>query len=219
MHRTLITNLTILLFYIPLLIAQNHAPVTVDHVNLQKYSGLWYEIAKIPNSFQDQCKYGTTAEYIIGKDKDFTVINKCYEEDGELDIAEGVAKIVDKKSNSKLEVSFVSFLGIRPFWGEYWIIGLAEDYSYAVIGHPERKYGWILSRKPFLPEETLEEIFKLLKGQGYSPQESAETCGGYFINSVNASYSSVVRQQTKFSLDKKSNPTGPNSFFSSSEAS
>jgi apolipoprotein D and lipocalin family protein len=136
---------------------------------------LWYEIAKIPNPFQDQCIYGTTAEYIIEKEGDIIVINKCYDEDGKLDVAEGVANIVDEKTNSKLEVSFVSFLGIRPFWGDYWVIGLDEEYTYAVIGHPERKYGWILSRKPFLPQEILEEIFELLKVQGYDPQKFVMT--------------------------------------------
>ena len=78
--------------------------------------------------------------------------------------------LIDKKTNSKLEVSFVSFLGIRPFWGDYWIIGLDEDYTYAVIGHPKRKYGWILSRKPSLPEEKIKQIFELLKSQGYDPE-------------------------------------------------
>ena len=76
----------------------NSKPVPVPYVDLQKYSGLWYEIAKIPNSFQDQCAYGTTAEYKIEPDGDIIVINKCYEKDGELDIADGVVEIVDKNS-------------------------------------------------------------------------------------------------------------------------
>lgn len=146
----------------------SHSPVTVDKVDLQRYSGLWYEIAKIPNSFQDQCEYGTTAEYIIDEDWDLVVINKCYEEDGKLDVAEGVTNVVDKETNSKLEVSFVSFFGIRPFWGDYWIIGLDDNYNYAIIGHPERKYGWVLSRSTSLEPKTEEEIIKLLELQGYN---------------------------------------------------
>jgi apolipoprotein D and lipocalin family protein len=142
---------------------------TVKQVDLKKYAGLWYEIAKIPNSFQDQCAYGTTAEYKIQKDGSIRLINKCYDENGEPDIADGVANIVDKKTNSKLEVSFVSFLGIRPFWGDYWIIGLDENYEWAVIGTPGRKYGWILSRTPTLPNETMQEIFDILKSQNYDP--------------------------------------------------
>jgi apolipoprotein D and lipocalin family protein len=142
---------------------------TVDNVNLDRYVGLWYEIAKIPNSFQDQCAYGTTAEYKIDEDGDIIVINSCYDKDGKPDIAEGLAKVVDKKSNSKLEVSFVSFLGIRPFWGDYWIIGLDENYQWAIVGTPGRKYGWVLSRTPSLPDETMQKIFSILKEQNYNP--------------------------------------------------
>jgi apolipoprotein D and lipocalin family protein len=142
---------------------------TVEQVDLNKYVGLWYELAKIPNSFQDQCAYGTTAEYRIDEDGDIVVINSCYDEKGKIDVAEGLAKVVDKKSNAKLEVSFVSFFGIRPFWGDYWIIGLDEDYKWAVIGTPTRKYGWILSRTPSLPDDTMQKIFSLLKSQHYNP--------------------------------------------------
>jgi len=142
---------------------------TVKQVDLNKYAGLWYEVAKIPNSFQDHCAYGTTAEYKLQKDGSIQVINKCYDENGEADIADGVANIVDKKTNAKLEVSFVSFLGIRPFWGDYWIIGLDDNYQWAVVGTPGRKYGWVLSRTPSLPEETMQKIFEILKFQHYNP--------------------------------------------------
>lgn len=143
---------------------------TVDQVDLNKYAGLWYEVAKIPNSFQDQCTYGTTAEYKIDEDGDIIVINSCYDEKGKIDVAEGLAKVVDKKTNSKLEVSFVSFLGIRPFWGDYWIIGLDENYQWAVVGTPNRKYGWVLGRTPLLSDETMQEIFDILRSQDYDPE-------------------------------------------------
>ena len=153
----------------------NNPPTTVHKVDLKKYAGLWYEIAKIPNSFQDQCAYGTTAEYKIDEDGDIVVTNKCYDEDGEPDIAEGVAKVVDNKTSAKLEVSFVSFLGIRPFWGDYWIIGLDENYGWAVVGTPNRKYGWILSRTPSLPDETIKAIYDILKSNGYNPDDFEKT--------------------------------------------
>ncbi|MDH3267684.1 MAG: lipocalin family protein [Ignavibacteria bacterium] len=145
--------------------------VTVSQVDLNKYIGLWYEIAKIPNSFQDQCAYGTTAEYKIDEDGDIIVINSCYEKDGSPNVADGLAKVVDKKTNSKLEVSFVSFFGIRPFWGDYWIIGLDKNYQWVVIGTPSRKYGWILSRTTSLTDNTMEEIFSILKSQYYNPSD------------------------------------------------
>ena len=144
---------------------------TVEQVDLDKYIGLWYEVAKIPNSFQDQCAYGTTAEYKIDEDGDIVVINSCYEEDGNLDVADGLAKVVDKKTNSKLEVSFVSFIGIRPFWGDYWIIGLDDNYQWTVVGTPNRKYGWVLSRTPSLPDVTMQKIFGILKSQNYNPDD------------------------------------------------
>ena len=145
--------------------------VTVVKVDLNKYTGLWYEVAKIPNSFQDQCAYGTTAEYKIDEDGDINVTNSCFDDEGKRDVAEGLAKVVDKKTNAKLEVSFVSFLGIRPFWGDYWIIGLDENYEWAVVGTPSRKYGWVLSRAPSLPDSTMQNIFEILKSQYYNPAD------------------------------------------------
>jgi apolipoprotein D and lipocalin family protein len=142
---------------------------TVGKVDLKKYIGLWYEIAKIPNSFQDQCAYGTTAEYKLLDDGKIQVINTCYDSNGKPDVADGIAKVVDKTTNAKLEVSFFSILGIRPFWGDYWIIGLDENYQWAIVGTPSRKYGWILSRTPSLPEETIQKIFSILKEQYYNP--------------------------------------------------
>ena len=153
------------------LIAQQNPPTTVKYVDLNKYAGLWYEIAKIPNSFQNQCVKETTAKYILNDDGEIAVINSCMDEDGKIDEVKGVARIVDNKTNAKLEVSFVSFLGWRPFWGDYWIIGLDEDYQWAIVGTPNRKYGWVLSRTPQLSKETMEEIFQILKEQGYDPKD------------------------------------------------
>ena len=172
------TILAFLLILIPIFSfgqVNQQPPTTVPKVDLNKYSGLWYEIAKIPNSFQDQCAYGTTAEYKINEDGEIEVINKCFDAEGEPDVAEGVAQVVDKKTNAKLEVSFVSFLGIRPFWGDYWIIGLDKNYQYAIVGHPERKYGWILSRTPNLSAENLTVAYSILKENGYNPKDFVST--------------------------------------------
>lgn len=151
-----------------LIIAQKNPPITVKYVDLKKYVGLWYEVAKIPNSFQDQCIKNTTAKYTLTEDGEIKVTNSCIDEDGEVDEANGVVRVIDKKSNAKLEVSFVSFLGWRPFWGDYWIIGLDENYQWAIVGTPNRKYGWVLSRTPKLDEATMNKIFQILKDQGYN---------------------------------------------------
>ncbi len=140
---------------------------TVENVNLSKYVGLWYEVAKIPNRFQKQCVKGTTAQYKLLPDGNIEVINSCLTKDGEKDVAEGVARIVDKKSNSKLEVSFVSIFGLRLFWGDYWIIDIGDNYDYAVVATPSRKYGWILSRTPKLDKEKLDQAFHSLQSVGY----------------------------------------------------
>lgn len=151
------------------LFAQNKEVMltTVDSVDLQKYVGTWFEISKIPNSFQDQCIKNTTATYKIDEDGDIIVLNQCIDEDGELDDAEGLARVVDKKTNSKLEVSFVSFLGWRPFWGDYWIIGLEQNYQYVCVGTPSKKYGWILSRKKEMQKSVLEKCYDIFKKNGY----------------------------------------------------
>ena len=141
---------------------------TVSFVDLNKYAGIWYEIAKIPNSFQKKCVRNTTAEYKLRDDGNIDVINKCIEEDGTVNEAEGLAKVVDEKTNAKLKVSFVSIFGFHLFWGDYWIIGLDKGYEYAVVGHPTRKYGWILSRTPKLAKEKLQEAYSILQDNGYN---------------------------------------------------
>jgi len=151
--------------------SQQDTPKTVKYVDIKKYAGLWYEIAKIPNRFQKQCVKGTTALYELKENGEIRVINSCYDKDNELDKTEGVARIVDNKSNAKLEVSFFSILGWRPIWGDYWIIGLDENYQWAIVGTPSRKYGWILSRTSKLDETIMNKIFEILKDQGYNPKD------------------------------------------------
>ncbi len=147
--------------------SDTHPVTTVQTVDLARYAGRWFEIAKIPNRFQKQCARGTTAEYTIRDDGRIAVVNRCIKEDGSTAEAEGVAKVVDTVTRAKLKVSFVSFLGWRPFWGDYWVIGLAEDYTWAVVGTPDRKYGWILARTPTLDESTMATIFAVIERNGY----------------------------------------------------
>jgi apolipoprotein D and lipocalin family protein len=148
--------------------AEGLPPVTaVAAVDLGRYAGLWYEVARIPNRFQKQCVGRTTAEYTLREDGRLDVINSCRKNDGSVDQAEGLAKIEDPATNAKLKVSFFSLLGWRPAWGDYWVVGLDPDYRWAAIGTPDRKYGWILARTPGLTEETLEEIFSIFQRNGY----------------------------------------------------
>lgn len=139
---------------------------TVDQVDLSRYLGTWYEIASYPQRFQAGCT-ATTATYSEGEDGEIEVLNRCRKGslDGELDEAKGRARVVDASTNAKLEVSFFG-----PFWGDYWIIDLDEDYRYAVVGHPGRDYLWILAREPQLPPEITEGILQRLKDKSYDTE-------------------------------------------------
>jgi apolipoprotein D and lipocalin family protein len=143
----------------------------VTFVDLNRYAGTWYEIARYPNRFQKGC-VGTTAIYNIRKDGRIDVLNQCRKGtlDGEISSVKGTAWVVDNKTNAKLKVSF-----FWPFSGHYWIIDLGENYEYAVVGHPDRKYLWILSRKPKMNEKTYDHILQNLKFQFYDTNKLIRT--------------------------------------------
>jgi len=136
---------------------------TVERVDLPRYLGTWYEIAAFPQSFQKGCT-ATTATYVLREDGDVDVLNRCRDgaPDGKERTATGRARVVDRTTSAKLEVSF-----FRPFWGAYWVIDLDPDYRWAVVGHPGRDYLWILARQPALDEATYAGILRRLLEQGY----------------------------------------------------
>ena len=138
---------------------------TVFHVDLERYAGTWYEISRYSHRFQEGC-VGSKATYSLRDDGKIKVLNECYDGSfsGKLRSANGKAWVVDKQSNAKLKVSF-----FWPFAGDYWIIDLGKDYEYAVIGHPERKYLWILSRTPTLDGAVYDGILRRVIEKGYDP--------------------------------------------------
>ena len=146
-------------------------PTTVPHVDLNRYLGTWYEIAAFPQSFQKGCT-GTTATYSLRADGQIDVLNRCRKGslDGDESSAKGRARVVDRTTNAKLEVSF-----FRPFWGDYWIIDLGAEYEYAVVGHPSRDYLWILSRAPTLGAAAYDGIIARLRAQGYEVERLRRT--------------------------------------------
>ncbi|MHA7871364.1 MAG: lipocalin family protein [Hyphococcus sp.] len=137
---------------------------TVDYVDLDRYVGLWYEIARLPNSFEKGCE-GVTAEYARREDGLISVVNTCRKGgvEGKAQSAKGRARVVDASTNAKLEVSFFG-----PFWGDYWVIGLADDYSLSLVGEPQGRYLWILSRTPQIDAETRAGALQHLKAKGYN---------------------------------------------------
>jgi apolipoprotein D and lipocalin family protein len=148
---------------------QAKTPVTtVDFVNLDQYLGKWYEVASIPQFFQRKCVGNTTAEYSGTNGELIKVVNSCDTKSGKRQSAEARAKVTDKTTNAKLKVTFVKmFDWIFAFGGNYWIIDLAEDYSYAVVGEPSKEYAWILSRTPAISEQDLAAATKSLISNGY----------------------------------------------------
>ena len=133
---------------------QAPAPVrTVPFVDLDRYAGEWFEIARFPNRFQRQCAGDVRASYARRPDGRLDVVNRCRTADGQTE-ARGVARVVDTQTFARLKVRFapawLSFL--PPVWGDYWVIGLAPDYGWAVVGDPGRDYLWILARAPRLDD-------------------------------------------------------------------
>ena len=134
--------------------AQTPPPVrAVPFVDLDRYAGDWFEIARLPNRFQRECVGDVRATYARRPDGRVDVVNRCRTAEGETE-ARGVARIVDERTFAKLEVRFApTWLSWLPMvWGDYWIIGLAPDYSWAVVGDPGRDYLWILARAPHLDD-------------------------------------------------------------------
>jgi len=142
----------------------------VDSVDLQRYAGKRYEIARLPNRFQEECVGNVTATYSILRNGEIKVVNRCLKTDGDTSEAEGIARRAgDDEPNIKLKVRFApAFLSFLPMvWGDYWIIDLAPDYSYAVVGEPNREYLWVLARTPRLEENLFQEILGRVRKQGY----------------------------------------------------
>ncbi len=144
---------------------------TVPQVDIPKYMGTWYEIANLPNSFQKDCT-GTTAHYSLTPNGDVKVVNKCFKFklDGKESVATGSASVVDTKTNSKLKVTF-----FWPFFGDYWIIDLAPDYTYAVVASPSREYLWILNRKPVMEEVLYQSLITKIKDKGFDTAKVKKT--------------------------------------------
>lgn len=167
-----ISLLGIILIFSMFFSCKNYADLkTVDKVDLKSYSGLWYEIAAFPQKFQKGCTC-TTAEY-IPTDKDYLiVINRCKKDsvNGEEVFVKGKAFIEENTGNAKLKVQF-----FWPFKGKYWIIELADDYSWAMVGHPNREYLWILARKPQIDSQLFDSLKLKASAKGFDTAKLVKT--------------------------------------------
>ncbi len=149
---------------------------TVPSVDLARYVGDWFEIARFPNRFQRQCLGDVRASYARRPDGLIDVVNRCRTADGETE-ARGIARIVDPRSCARLKVRFapawLSWLG--AVWADYWIIGLARDYSWAVVGDPGRKYLWILARTAQLDANSLAAARAAARDNGFDVERLVPT--------------------------------------------
>lgn len=149
---------------------------TVPAVDLNRYAGKWYEIAAFPQRFQKGCTC-TTAEYTVNPAGFVEVFNACRKNgpNGKLKSIRGKAFAVAGSQNSKLEVQF-----FWPFKGDYWILALPDDYSYAVVGTPDRDNLWILSRTPVMAPTLYHQLVQKMAGSGFDVtrlRHTNQSCG------------------------------------------
>ena len=150
---------------------------TIPSLDVQRYLGVWYEIAKYPNWFQKKCTSNTKAIYSVRPDGNLKVLNSCKTAEGGISEAEGVARQVGGKDSPKLEVRFApAWLSFIPMvWGDYWIIDLDSQYQLAVVSDPRREYLWILSRAPQIDQRTYDDILQRLQSQQFDVRKLERT--------------------------------------------
>lgn len=134
---------------------------TVDRVDLERYVGLWHEAARLPNQFERGC-VAATAAYTPRADGMIGVRNACTKANGSVSVVNGRAKVVDAATNAKLKVSFFG-----PFWGDYWVLDLAPDYAWALVGEGSGRYLWVLTRAERIDEATKADLIERMKARGY----------------------------------------------------
>ncbi len=149
----------------------------VSSVDLSRYVGRWYEIARLPNRFERKCADSVTATYALRPDGKIEVVNRCRKSSGEYTTAKGKAKIVDKKTKAKLKVTF-----FWPFYGDYWILDLGSNYEYAVVGDPSREYLWILSRTPRIEEALYQQLLGKMAARGFKTERMIRTSQSDQVN-------------------------------------
>ena len=149
----------------------------VAKVDLNKYLGTWHEIARKPLYFQKKCDYNVTANYSLNENGTVKVDNKCFNKDGKLQQSIGEASVQNSPENSKLKVSFLpkALRWLPVGRGDYWILKLDEDYQVALVGTPNKKYLWLLSRSPTLDPAIATEFLDHAKNQGYNLSDLIHT--------------------------------------------
>ena len=169
MRRSLIFALLLVLLPVVAAAARpRHRPRTVRHVDLARYMGRWYDIAHLPTRFQKDCACCAEARYSLDGDGRVVVVNRCRRADGTWHESRAEGRVVST-SGARWKVTFFKLLGIGVGKGDYWILGLDPDYRWAVVGDPDRRYAWILCRRPRMPAAWRAAADSLLRERGYDP--------------------------------------------------
>lgn len=142
---------------------------TIESLDVQRYMGVWHEIAKYPNWFQAKCTSDTSARYNLLPDGTVEVINRCRRASGEWDEAIGNAHQIGGTNSPKLKVRFApAWLSwLSAVWGNYWVIDLDESYSLVAISEPTREYLWVLSRSPTVDSVAYKSLLQRLEARGF----------------------------------------------------
>jgi apolipoprotein D and lipocalin family protein len=168
--KLVLLGVTLALMHIQAYAQASDSPVkTIPSLDVPRYMGTWYEIAKFPNWFQKKCVGNTKAVYSLKPDGNLRVLNSCKQADGETSEAEGTARQIGSKDSPKLEVRFApAWLSLLPMvWGDYWIIDLDPQYQLAAVSDPRREYLWVLSRVPQPEPKAYDDLLKRLQSQQF----------------------------------------------------
>jgi apolipoprotein D and lipocalin family protein len=144
---------------------------TVAYVDLERYQGRWFEIARYAARFESRCARNTTAEYTLVTDGVLRVENRCTTIDGRVEGNTSWARVSDPETNAKLSLKYRAFAPA----GDYWIIDLDDEYRFAAVGEPRRRMLWILSRTPSIDDEVMRGIYMRLQGNGYDTSQLERT--------------------------------------------
>jgi apolipoprotein D and lipocalin family protein len=153
------------------------AVTTIGSLDVARYMGTWYEIAKFPNRFQAKCAANTRAQYLAQTDGSVQVLNSCTTAEGSSTTALGRAQQMGGTHSPKLQVRFApEWLSWLPLvWGDYWVIDLDANYQLAAVSDAKREYLWVLSRTPQLNSQAYEALLERLKTQHFDVQKLDRT--------------------------------------------
>lgn len=173
--------------FLPLLLAASslcafaQEPITpIPNLNVARYMGSWYEIAKYPNFFQRNCASNTVAQYSTQSDGTLKVFNRCTQADGKVIDATGQARQIGDATSPKLEVRFApAWLSFLPIvWGNYWVIDIDPDYQLVAVSEPKREYLWVLSRTPTVNAKAYDELLVRLRAKSLDTSKLERTRQG-----------------------------------------